>query len=446
MNDLKSQWHRVKSSLWFFPGILTATGILLAMLTIRIDESINPSGRMHSLWLFSGGSDGARGVLSAIASTTVTVAATVFSIVVVAIQLASSQFTPRVLQSIMRDRVNQITLGAFLGTFTYSLLVLRSVRSGTDNDDPFIPALSVTVAFLLALICMGLLILFIHHAARSMEAATVIGRTTREARAVVDRTYPDDTDATAGTPALPEILEPSQLLTADRAGYLAAVELDNLVRCATDEALIVRVEPVIGDFLLPGALLATVWRQPDTTHKASQAKRESGESEPVETVIRRTIHLLDDPSEQDDLAYNVQRLADIAVKAMSPGINDPTTARLCVDRISDVIVRAGTRSPVPDRYADDQGVARVLWQHDPWERIVVVAFDQIAHYSASDLQVMLHLSRTLERIAGAVPAARAGAVRSQARLLAERGAAALATETERAHLINATGWARTSPD
>jgi uncharacterized membrane protein len=438
MNELRLKWDRVRSSLWFFPGLLTLTGMTLAMITVRIDESVNPEGRMQSLWLFSGGAEGARGVLSAIASTTVTVAATVFSIVVVAIQLASSQFTPRVLQSIMRDRVNQITLGAFLGTFTYSLLALRSVRSGTDNEEPFIPALSVTVAFGLALICMALLILFIHHAARSMEAATVISRTAREARIVVDRVFPADSEPSPGVIELPSTPGASRLIAADRPGYLGAVDTGDLVQFAHEQNLIIRLEPVIGKYLLPGALLATVWRQPVATPDGDD---DAPDDDAIESKIRGMIHLYHDPGERSDLAYNVQRLADIALKAMSPGINDPTTARLCVDRIADVISRAGSREPAPDRYHDDAGVPRVLWQHDPWEDIVVIAFDQVGHYSASDLQVMLHLAFTLERICATVPEARAGALRAQARLVAERGEAGLATETERAQLARATAWA-----
>jgi uncharacterized membrane protein len=442
MDELRPRWHRVKSSLWFFPGILTGSGVLLALLAVRIDESLNPAGRVQSLWLFGGGAEGARGVLSAIASTTVTVAGTVFSIVVVALQLASSQFTPRVLQAIMRDRGNQITLGAFIGTFTYSLLVLRSVRSGTDEQEPFIPALSVTIAILLALICMALLIFFIHHAARSMEAATVIARATHDAQALVDRVFPDAPARADHDEPLPPAIESPVVIQANRSGYLATVNVGDLVRVAEAEGLVLRVEPVIGDFVLPGTVLAVAGMQARDAAADSAAEGDARNAGATESSIRRAFTLLDDPSEQDDLAYNVQRLADIAVKAMSPGINDPTTAKLCIDRLSEVIGRAGMRPPSPSHFDDDQGMPRVLWRHDPWERMVVIAFDQTGHYSASDLQVMLHLSRTLERIASAVPAGRSAALRAQGRLLAERGEAALATETERALMQRATAWAR----
>lgn len=442
MNELRPHWYRLRSSLWFFPGLLTIVGILLALLTLRIDESIGPVDRMHSFWFFGGGAEGARGVLTAIASTTVTVVATVFSIVVVAIQLAASQFTPRVLRSIMRDRVNQVTLGTFLGTFIFSLLVLRSVRSGTDNDVPFVPALSVSIATFLALVCMALLIFFIHHAARSMEVATVVDRTTREALALIGSTLPEEPAESPGGLALDVVLEVSHLVRADRAGYIGSVNLDALVRCAREDDLVVRLEPVIGEFVLPGTILATVWQPPDLAELTADDDDADDQRTSIEANIRRTIQFYEAPGEHDDLAFNVQRLSDIATKAMSPGINDPTTARLTMDRIAEVITRIGMRPPLPDRYADDDGAVRVLWEHDPWERIVVIAFDEYGHYATSDLQILLHLAKTLERIVESVPEARRGPLLAQAGLLAERGALGLAIETERAQLAEAIAWHR----
>src|SRR3954447_7628947 len=153
---------------------MTIGAMVTALVMVRIDESLGATGRATSPWLFGGGAEGARGVLSAIAGTMITVAATVFSIMVVALQLASSQFTPRVIGSLIRDRGNQLALGAFIGTFTYSLLVLRSVRSATVDGQPFVPSASVTLAIVFALVSIALLLYFIHHSARSMQAARII--------------------------------------------------------------------------------------------------------------------------------------------------------------------------------------------------------------------------------------------------------------------------------
>ncbi|MEZ4625104.1 MAG: DUF2254 domain-containing protein [Thermomicrobiales bacterium] len=337
MERLQPHWLRLKSSLWFFPGLLTLAGIVLALITVRIDQAIDVSTRVHSVWLAGGGVDGARGVLGAIAGTTVGVAGTVFSIMVVALQLASNQFTPRVLRAIMQDRVNQITLGAFLGTFTYSLLVLRSVRSGNDLTRPFVPSLSVSIAFVLALTCMALLIYFIHHSARSMEASTVIDRVTTDAKRLVNKTFPEE------SPEVSEDLDVAlgsdriETIVSNRTGYLVAIAIQQLVDFAAANDLLIRIEVKIGEFMIPGRLLATVWGPSGSDTESETAD----EAESRAGSIRRAFQLLDDPSERDDLLYNMQRLADIALKAMSPGINDPTTARFCVDQIADVLGHAG---------------------------------------------------------------------------------------------------------
>ena len=436
MERLQPHWLRLKSSLWFFPGLLTLAGIVLALITVRIDQAIDVSTRVHSVWLAGGGVDGARGVLGAIAGTTVGVAGTVFSIMVVALQLASNQFTPRVLRAIMQDRVNQITLGAFLGTFTYSLLVLRSVRSGNDLTRPFVPSLSVSIAFVLALTCMALLIYFIHHSARSMEASTVIDRVTTDAKRLVNKTFPEespevseDLDVALGSDRIETILS-------TRTGYLVAIAIQQLVDFAAANNLLIRIEVKIGEFMIPGRLLATVWGPSGSDTQSETAD----EAEARAGSIRRAFQLLDDPSERDDLLYNMQRLADIALKAMSPGINDPTTARFCVDQIADVLGHAGRRSRVQEHFADADGYPRVIWRHDPWPDLVMIGFDQLSHYSSGDLQVMLHLSAALELIEQVVPGYRRGTIRDQGRLLVERGQAGLASETERIQFARATAW------
>lgn len=435
MEQVQLHWMRLKSSLWFFPGLLTALGMVLAMTTVRIDEAIDTTGRAESIWLFGGGASGARGVLSAIASTTVTVAGTVFSIVVVALQLASNQFTPRVMRAIMQDRVNQVTLGAFLGTFTYSLLVLRSVRSGTDLDVPFVPALAVSIAIVFALTCMGLLIYFIHHAARSMEASTVTDRVAEDVQRMVDLTFPTDPVPVSDQLGQTMESEPPESVVSRRSGYLASVDTDGLVALAAERGMFIRLEVQIGAFLLPGSLLATVWR-PDRPNDDTGVES----FDEIAASLRSAMQVLDDPGERDDLLYNMQRLADIAVKAMSPGINDPTTARFCIDRIALVLARAATRSRPRERFEDADGLPRVIWRRDPFDELVEIGFDQLGHYAASDLQVMLHLSNALESIVQIAPEHRKGVLRAQAALLVARGEAALATAPERQRFADTVAW------
>jgi uncharacterized membrane protein len=160
---------RARDSLWFLPALLTLASAVLAFVTLGLDHRYAAADLRGLQFLFSAGSDGARGVLSTIAGSIITVTGVVFSITIVALQLASSQFTPRVLRSFTEDRANQLVLGVFIGTFTYSLLILRSVRSTADNYNRFIPMISVTCALALCLITIGFLIFFIDHIARSIQ-------------------------------------------------------------------------------------------------------------------------------------------------------------------------------------------------------------------------------------------------------------------------------------
>jgi len=177
---LRMVWARVRDSFWFIPAVLTLLFAVLAVVFVGLDATYEIDMFQGGHWLMGGSVDGARAVLSTIAASLITVTGVVFSITIVALQLASTQFTPRVLRNFLADRSNQRVLGVFIGTFTYTLLVLRVVRS-SEEIKTFVPELSVSVAIILALISIGFLIHFIHHAASSIQAGVILDRVTREA-------------------------------------------------------------------------------------------------------------------------------------------------------------------------------------------------------------------------------------------------------------------------
>ena len=180
-------------------------------------------------------------------------------ITVVALQLASSQLTPRVLRGFMGDRGNQAVLGLFIGTFTYALLVLRSVRSPLEGEGGFVPAVSVTVAIVLALISVGFLIFYVHHAANSIRASVVVDRVARGILDLIDRLFPADVGRAAEPgPLIGEPALPARAVLAGRGGYLQSINGDHLFDLAVDRSLTVRAEPRVGEFVLPGAVLASV--------------------------------------------------------------------------------------------------------------------------------------------------------------------------------------------
>ncbi len=388
-DNLTAAWNRVRDSLWFVPATLTLGAIVLALVTIQIDAAGLLPRAPAGIWLFSGTAPGARGVLTAIASGFITVTGVVFSITIVALQLASTQFTPRILRNFTSDPVNQLVLGVFIATFTYALLVVRVVRGPQDGVtaeqvreglaatprgpvEGFVPNLSVTVALGLAVISIGFLIYFIDHAARSIRASVIIDRVTSDAMRIVERRFPE----TVGEPTesmdgvVPD--SPGYVIVSERSGYVQGVDEDALLKLLGEGATVIRMEPEIGSYLLPGAGLATVW------------PAGAGSDEGVADGVRKAFVLGHERTPHLALELGITELADMAVKALSPGINDPTTAILCVDRIAEILLAAGRREP-PGRVrrpAGDGGT--LLLPLTRFESLVNTAFDEIRHYGVEN--------------------------------------------------------------
>ena len=191
MKTFLSTWlERLRASYWVFPSLLAVGAVALSALTLHIDTTINPKWARDTAWIWAGGAEGARNVLATIASSTITVAGVVFSITVVTLTLASSQFGPRLLRNFMNDRGTQLVLGVFVSTFLYCVLVLRAIR-GTDQLT-VVPFLSVTCGIVFAVASVGFLIYFIHHIGTSIIAENVIARVADDLRSNIDRLYPNE--------------------------------------------------------------------------------------------------------------------------------------------------------------------------------------------------------------------------------------------------------------
>lgn len=377
VNKLTAVWHDVRDSLWFVPALLTAGGVLLALLMVELDSAgVLPEGT-EPIWLYTGSSAGARGVLTAIASGLITVTGVVFSVTIVALQLASTQFTPRVLRNFTADRASQVVLGVFIGTFTYALLILRVVRgeepTALEDGEYFIPHLSVVVAVLLTLISIGFLIFFIDHLARSIQASVIIERVTRETLGTLERRVPEhfgragERDAESATPAAQ-----GAPVTARHSGYVQGIDQDAVFELLRQDAYTVRLEREVGEFILPGTVLATVW--PATV----------SDEDPVAERIREAHILGAERTPYMDVERGVIELVDIAVKALSPSINDPTTAVLCVDRLAEVLLAMAWREP-PARVRQHDGNGGILiMPRAEFDRMVQIALDQIRHFGVSN--------------------------------------------------------------
>ncbi len=254
----------MRDSLWFVPTIAVVVGIALAILVVQIPTP-RAESRFTWVWLFGGGVEGARGVLTAIAGSLITVTGTIFSVTIVALQLASSQFTPRLLRRFVADRVNQGVLGVLIGTFTYALLVLRTIHSTGGGQETFVPQVGVTVALVLLLVSIGAVITFINHAARSVQAAVILHREARLTLERVDDLFPEH----VGRPASPSggvrqdgddlvSAEPPGLVRASESGYLQSVSPGPLWRAGGGQQLKIRMELHVGAFAFDGKALASV--------------------------------------------------------------------------------------------------------------------------------------------------------------------------------------------
>ncbi|EYR62572.1 hypothetical protein N866_07365 [Actinotalea ferrariae CF5-4] len=376
----ESAWQRVWQPFWVLPVVLTVASGVLAVALPALDRSLSASVP----WLFQGGPDGARSLLSTIASAMISVTGLVFSITMVVLQLASSQFTPRVLGSFLDSRVTQSTLGVFTGTFVYALTVLRSVRGESDELQAFVPQTSVTAAFLFVLASVGFFLAFIQHITNSIRVSQVVLGTADEARDVVGRLYPQeppDEPADDGPP------RPAArtVTVGDRSGHLREVDLDGLLRIAAEHDVLIEVVRQMGEFLPEGGRVAVV-----------RAGSHAALTDELVEDVGKAVVLARERGVGQDPAFGLRKLVDIAERALSPAVNDPTTASQVVDAEHRALRLAVQRYDPPARLVDDEGRLRVVHRPQTVADLLQLAVREIAHWGRDSLQIPVRLRAMLD--------------------------------------------------
>lgn len=374
MSTFRQLWLWLRNSLWFVPTLLVAGSMIAAVLLVESTGSVGTA--LVERWprVFGAGADGSREMVASIATSMITVAGVVFSITIVALSLASTQYSPRVLRNFMRDRPTQVVLGVFVGNFAYCLLVLRTVRG--EAESTFIPALAVLGAMVYAFAAIALLIYFIHHVAQSIQASTIVSRIFDDAAASVDHMFPE----MIGAPAVQEADAPARLpqtwsgISAKQVGYVVAVAGEPLLRLAVECGRVVRLRVGTGDFVMEGALLAELEGLAEVP-------------EDLAARLRRLVTVGRQRTPEQDAGFGIQQLVDIAVKALSPGINDPTTACLCTDHLGALLVRLSGRK-MPSAMRMEGGRLRVIVPVPDYRHFVNLAFGRIIHHSRADAQVL----------------------------------------------------------
>lgn len=362
---MKATLRGLTKRFWAVPLLFAVGAGILALGVTAIDDSLDTSLRLP--FLFAGGPEGARALLAAIITSMISFTGLVFSITIVVLQLTSSQFSPRVLRSFLEDRFNQVALGVFVATFVYALVVLRGVR-GTAQVDSFVPQLAVTVAFVLVLASVLVFLAYIHHIAQSIRAAAIIASIADDTRALIEARLPADSPS---KPVLPLPTGQSRTIAADRPGVVQWVDDTALADAAESQGVSVELLRAVGEFVATGAPLALV----------------HGEAQFDEGQLYAAVHVGRERSMDEDVGFGVRQLVDIAERALSPGINDPTTAVQAIDQLHDIVRRLATRALPPRQRTTEDGRLVVSVPQAGFADYLALAFDEIAHWGRDSTRI-----------------------------------------------------------
>lgn len=382
-------FERLRESLWLIPGVMVGSAAALASVLVRSKDAA-PQVPLREL-LLPATAEAAVPVLQVVAASVITVTSVVFSLTVVALQITAGNYSPRALRTFLRDLGTQIVLGTFLATFSYGYIVLQNIqplpgKSGVDWAPQV--AFMVVPAFVVASLIA--LVFFIHHVTQAIRVDLILKEVLEESLDSIDAVHP----ARGYDPLKerPRDLAPDNayVVRSETTGFVQSFGLRDLLERMKQKDLIVAFRPSVGDHLLEGGTLAWVWRR-------SGEHIEKPEAE-VSKAIRDAIHVGRERSMDHDVAYGIRQLVDVAVRAMSPGVNDPNTAVAAVLHLSVAYRALLTRQLGPVVVEDDDAVARIVVPYPSLSEYLTIMVQQVAHYGRADLMVVLRLLRVLSEL------------------------------------------------
>ena len=397
-------WDTLRSSYWFIPSVMAVLAVVLSFVTTAADGRLGPGWIDQVPWLYANKPDGARTLLSTVAGSMIGVAGVTFSITIASVVYASGQYGPRLLSNFMRDTGNQVTLGTFIATFLYCLLVLRTIRApdegfGGENPSgdlvgPFVPHIAIAVGLALALASIAVFIYFIHHVPDSIHVSHVIAGVGRELHKKVETAFPAsfgegaaDDNATGATDLPDSFFEEADRIEADGTGYVQGIDANALFDAAVEHDLVVRLRYRPGDFVTEGEAVALAWAPGRLGDDLAGTLRNA-------FVWGRTRTPL------QDTGFLVNELVEIAARALSPGVNDPFTAQSCLDWLGAALKAIDGRNfPSEARY-DDDGTLRLIARPTTYGDLVEAVFGQLRPYVAADRNAALHALKVLGEVAG----------------------------------------------
>jgi uncharacterized membrane protein len=401
----ESEWRdeTLRTNLWLIPAAESVAAVLLFVVTLSVDRAAFHHEITLPSWVISGSPDAARQILSSLAAAIITVVGVVFSVMIVTLTLASSQFGPRMLRTFIRDRGTQLTLGTFVATFFYAMLALISIGA------TFVPHLSVTIALVLTAIDLGVLIFFIHHTATAIQLPEVIASIARDLAQEIDA----EADAPAGwsgigNGAAPDVLRArldrdGRVVTAPASGYLRFVRHVTLVRIAAEYDAVIRLQHRPGHFLSHGHAMATVW-PPEVADKISRRLERVHITGPLRTLSQ-------------DIAFGIDQLVEIAIRALSPAVNDTFTALTCIDWLGDSLSKIAVSWHPHTFHRDGNGEIRLITAPVSYERLVQRSFEKVRQAAGGMPAVLIRQLDALHKIMTVAPASRSQVLVDQADMI-----------------------------
>jgi uncharacterized membrane protein len=384
-------WDPVRQSLWFVPVTCVAVGVGSSFVVLWIDQRFDYGLIPRSM---TGGPNAALAILAAVATSMVSLAALVLTITMVVVQLAMGQFSPRIVQTILKDKPSQLAVGIFVGTFAFAMLAMRDVAIGGSGNGQ-VPGLAVVVAFLLVVVSIAVLVLYVHHIGRSLRVSALIELVGTDTRHLLDTYYPDVPEKNTAPSDTTEI-------PAQRSGVLCHVDVDGLVAIARDADCILKVVPAFGEFVPAGSPLLRL--DGDPRRLASDPRHQ------IVLGLERTL--------DQDVSYGLRLLVDIAERSLSDSpFLDPTTVIQAIDRLHDCLRHLARRTFPDGRHRDDTDQVRVVIPMMTWEAYVHLAYDEIRQAGAGSPQVARRLRASLQDLCEYAPLPRRAVLQDQLRLL-----------------------------
>lgn len=382
-------WNQLRSTFWFVPVLIIIASITLSIVLLHLDQFIELSQQGLSKFFFIGSADSARSVLSIISAAMIGVAGTVFSVTLVALTLASSQFGSRLIKNFMYVRLNQVVLGTYISTYVYCLIVLNTIKE--NNNFTFIPSLSILVALVAAVVNIILLIVFIHRIAISIQADHVISAISKSIAKDVQVLFPEkmgeenDDEKRWNVKKEKSKYKNDITIYSQHSGYLQYIDSEALIRIMVESESLLELSSRPGDYLVLGEELGSLYTN-------------QGEIKDITKKIHAQFIIGRSRNSQQDIEFSIHQMVEIASRALSPGINDPYTAITCIDNLTSTMSYL-TQIRFPEKYrCDNEGILRVIAETFDYEGILDVSFNQIRQFSSNSPAVIIRLMEALNKI------------------------------------------------